>query len=594
MKYPKEYIEEIKTRLKVSSVVSKTVNLKKRGKEFIGLSPFKNEKSPSFTVNDEKGFYHCFSSSEHGNIFDFIMKTQSLQFGETVKILAAEAGMQPYTFSKQDEIRERGWKIYSNILNEYKMFYHNQLKKNENNDLKNYLTKRKIKEKEIENFQIGYVTKYPNFYSIISKKYSEKDIKNSGLFYFDEKNKKYIERFRDRIIIPINALNGSTIAFGGRIFSNEKNNFAKYINSPETLFFKKGNNLFNIDIARKHSNQNEDVFMVEGYMDVISLNKFNIMNAVANLGTALTEFQIQLIWRFYKNVIICFDGDRGGKDAAERAADKLLSIIKPDSEISFLFLPSGHDPDSFINKFGKEYFLKYAENKIAIHEFLWNHYSQNINIQKPSTMANFEKSLKNKFNEIKDSIVKKYMLEFFYDKISQLTPNTNFGKKNFKSAFKVKPLIRTKEIVSKNKNYTEVELKEFSILYLVIENLNIFQKNIEILSRLKLHTSLCKDFLKEIIAYLLKQNIEKLKFEEQETVKKEYINFIEQIRNLAPIKFILNSKKDDQNILEMYVEMVEELNKFDINKKIDLLEKKLIENMNEDNFRELLEQKKQV
>ena len=160
--------------------------------------------------------------------------------------------------------------------------------------------------------------------------------------------------------------------------------------------------------------------------------------------------------------------------------------------------------------------------------------------------------------------------------------------------FKVKPLIRTKEIVSKNKNYTEVELKEFSILYLIIENLKIFEKRIETLSDLKLHTPLCKDFLKEIINYILDQNADVSKFQEHKLIKKQYMNFIDQIQNLAPIKYILNSKTDDLNILSMYEEMVIELNKFDIDRKIDLLEKKLIKNMNEDNFRELLELKKQV
>ncbi len=205
MKYPREYIEEIKNRIKVSSVVGKTVNLKKRGKEFIGLSPFKNEKTPSFTVNDEKGFFHCFSSSEHGNIFDFLMKTQNLKFGETVKILASEAGMRPYTFSKQDEEREKQWKIYSKILSEYKLFYHNELKNNPTPELRDYLSKRGILEKEINNFKIGYVPKYPSFYEKISKQYSEKEIMSSGLFYLDERNKKYIERFKDRLIFPINA-----------------------------------------------------------------------------------------------------------------------------------------------------------------------------------------------------------------------------------------------------------------------------------------------------------------------------------------------------------------------------------------------------
>ncbi len=160
MKYPKEYLDEIKTRLKVSSVVSKTVNLKKRGKEFVGLSPFKTEKTPSFTVNDEKGFYHCFSTSEHGNIFDFVMKTQNLKFGESVKFLANLAGMQPYTFSKQDLERENAWKKYSLIYNKYVEFYNNALLKNENsNYAKEYLKKRKLSKQEVDKFKIGICKK---------------------------------------------------------------------------------------------------------------------------------------------------------------------------------------------------------------------------------------------------------------------------------------------------------------------------------------------------------------------------------------------------------------------------------------------------
>ena len=594
MKYPKEYIEEIKNRLKVSSVVGKTVNLKKRGKEFIGLSPFKNEKTPSFTVNDEKGFFHCFSSSEHGNIFDFLMKTQNLKFGETVKILASEAGMQPYTFSKQDEEREKQWKIYSKILSEYKLFYHNELNNNPTPELRDYLSKRGILEKEINNFKIGYVPKYPSFYEKISKQYSEKEIMNSGLFYLDERNKKYIERFKDRLIFPINALNGSTIAFGGRTISNNKNTFAKYINSPETLFFKKGNNLFNLDVARKYSNENEDIFLVEGYMDVLSLNKENIMNTVANLGTALTETQIQLIWRFFNNIIICFDGDQGGRDAAIRAADKLIEIIKPDSKISFLFLPISHDPDSFINKFGREYFLKYTKNKVSIHEFIWNHYSENINTKEPSSMANFEKTLKQKFNSIKDFTVRKYTLEYFYDKLSQLTPITNFKKKDFKFSLKSKPLKQTKDLLLKKQNYDEIELKEFSILYLIINNLDIFEKKIELISKLNLYSPLCKEFLKKIINYLADGDFNKTNFNNLEFVRNDFADLVNKINILTPIKFILKIKKKEEDLLKIYEEMVQEIGKFDISHRIEFLEKKLIDDMNNETFQELLDLKNQV
>ena len=188
MKYPKEYLEEIKTRLKVSTVVSKSVNLKKRGKEFVGLSPFKTEKTPSFTVNDEKGFYHCFSTAEHGNIFDFIMKTQNLKFGESVKYLANLAGMQPYTFTKKDQEREEKWKEYSEIFKLYVEHYHNQLLKNQELIfVREYLKKRKLSKEDVINFKIGFVSSNSGFYEEIKSKFNQNNLIDTGLFYLDEK-----------------------------------------------------------------------------------------------------------------------------------------------------------------------------------------------------------------------------------------------------------------------------------------------------------------------------------------------------------------------------------------------------------------------
>ena len=273
MKYPKDYLDEIKTRLKVSTVISKTVSLKKRGKEYVGLSPFKNEKTPSFTVNDEKEFYHCFATSEHGNIFDFIMKTQNLRFGEAVKYLANLAGMQPYMFSKQDEEREKKWKEYLDIYNQYVDFYHNELLKNENySNARDYLKNRSISKEEVKKFKIGYIEKNPNFFDRLKNNFSEHTLVESGLFYLDEKKNFLVERFRGRLIFPINNISGQPIALGGRII--EKSDYlAKYINSPETTFFKKGSNLYNLDSARKLSNKLDHIYLVVGYMDVVGLSK---------------------------------------------------------------------------------------------------------------------------------------------------------------------------------------------------------------------------------------------------------------------------------------------------------------------------------
>ncbi len=190
MKYPKEYLDEIKLRLKVSQVVGKSVKLKRRGKEFIGLSPFSNEKTPSFTINDEKGFYHCFSTSEHGNIFDFLMKTKNYKFGEAVKTLAIDAGMQPYRFSKQDEEKENRWKTYKKILEKYTNFCNSELLLKKYSEVNEYLKKRQVGEKEINFFKIGYASSNNNFHEELKKEFSEKEIKLSGIYFFDENKKK--------------------------------------------------------------------------------------------------------------------------------------------------------------------------------------------------------------------------------------------------------------------------------------------------------------------------------------------------------------------------------------------------------------------
>ena len=238
MKYPKEYLDEIKARVKVSTVVSKTVNLKKGAKEFVGLSPFKNEKTPSFTVNDEKEFYHCFSTGEHGNIFDYLMKTQNLKFGEAVKTLASLAGMQPYLFSKKDEEREKKFNEYVTVISKYVDFSHQNLLKSNNQKLKNYLNKRNLNKHTIEQFKLGYVEFDTKLFEEFKKEFSEDALKESGLFYFDENKKIFVDRFRNRLIFPIKNIVGKFIGLGGRIIE-DKDYLAKYINSPETLFLKK-------------------------------------------------------------------------------------------------------------------------------------------------------------------------------------------------------------------------------------------------------------------------------------------------------------------------------------------------------------------
>ncbi len=496
MKYPKEYLDEIKTRLKVSTVVSKTVSLKKRGKEFVGLSPFKNEKTPSFTVNDEKEFYHCFATSEHGNIFDFVMKIQNLKFGEAVKQLAQLAGMQPYMFSKQDEETEKKWKEYQSIFSQYVDYYHSELLKNQGHSVvRDYLKNRSLTKEEVKKFKIGYIEKNPNYFKKLKDNYSEQTLVETGLFYLDEKKKIYIERFRGRLIFPINNISGQPIALGGRII--EKVDYlAKYINSPETNFFKKGSNLYNLDLARKLSNKIDHIYLVEGYMDVVSLSKNGIDNVVSNLGTSLTDKQILTLNQFFDDIIICFDGDESGYKAALRAAENSIKELKPEKNISFLFLPDKEDPDSYVNKNGKASFIDFTkQNKLSIHQFIFSHYKKHTE-NNPSSLAIFEKKLRSIASTIKDDFIKKYVLEYFLEKISELTPHSNQNNKKF-FVKKTKSLDTTKRYYIESQSLTGVELKEFSLLYLMINNLNLLQANIYLIENIKLFTEVNKKICRE-------------------------------------------------------------------------------------------------
>ncbi len=585
MKYPKEYLDEIKTRLKVSSVVSKVVALKKRGKEFVGLSPFKNEKTPSFTVNDEKEFYHCFATSEHGNIFDFVMKTQNLRFGEAVKYLANIAGMQPYLFTKQDEEREKNWKEYLSIYSKYVDYYHDQLLKNEKlSNARDYLKNRSLGKNEVKKFKIGFVEKNPSFFGEIKKEFSEKTLLESGLFYFDEKKKTCVERFKGRLIFPINNISGQPIALGGRIIENS-DYLAKYINSPETNFFKKGSNLYNLDQARKLSNKLDHIFLVEGYMDVVGLNKNGVENVVANLGTSLTDKQILTLNQFFDDIIICFDGDESGYKAALRAAENSIKELKPEKQISFLFLPDKEDPDSFVNKNGKNYFLDFIkQNKLPIHQFIFSHYKK-LTENNPSSMAIFEKKLRTIANTIKDNFIKKYVLEFFLEKIAELTPHSNQNKNKF-FVRKTKSLDSTKKIFNESQEITAVELKEFSLLYLILNNLSLFQSNIHLIENIKIFTEINKQIFGSIIS----------KFKSDYQISLEDLNLdkqlLDKINKFAPIKHIIKNKpKNDNQVIELLDDISKDLFNHGLELRIQELESKFSKDMSETTFNKLKELK---
>ena len=438
---------------------------------------------------------------------------------------------------------------------------------------------------DVKKFKLGYVEKNPIFFNELKNDFSLEALENTGLFYFDEKKKIHVERFRGRLIFPINNISGQPIALGGRIV--EKSDYlAKYINSPETNFFKKGSNLYNLDSARKFSNKINNIYLVEGYMDVIGLSKNGVENSVANLGTSLTDKQILTLNQFFDDIIICFDGDESGYKAALRAAENSIKELKPEKQISFLFLPNNEDPDSFINKYGKSYFIDYSkQNKIQIHQFIFSHYKKQTE-NNPSSLAIFDKKLRSIANTIKDDYIKKYVLEYFLERISELTPHTTGNNdKNYNK--KTRSLETTKKHTQERQSLTGVELKEFSLLYLIMTNLDLIQKNLHLIENVKFFTEINKQIFEKILS--------KLRLTEQISINQLEIDdkLIDKINKFAPIKHILKNKLGDPNeILELLDDINRDLNNYDLEFRIQELESKFSKDLSEITFQELKELKK--
>ena len=569
MKYPKSYIEEIRNRLKVSDVVRLKVNLKKRGKEFVGLSPFKNEKTPSFTVNDEKGFYHCFSTGEHGNIFDFAMKLENINFGEAVKLLAQRAGMQPYRFTKEDEKIEKETQRVQRLFH----LFFDECKKKLNSDFKQthlkYLLDRGLTNDTINFFNLGFCENSKLIQDQLLKDgFTSEELVNSGLFYKKDGTNELINRFKNRIIFPIQNYYNNFIGCGGRAVLD--NALAKYINSPETNYFKKGFNLFNLNHARKESSNTNTLILVEGYMDVVSLYNKGIKNVAASLGTAITTAQINLAWKNFDKIIICFDGDQSGIDASYRAAERVLKVIQPGKDIYFAKIPKEQDPDDFVNQFGKDNFLSLLNQSKDLSEVIFNHYSRNTNHSKPSEIAFLEKKLFEIADQIEDSLSKKYIKNSFKNKIFETLIRKKKNQTHNPDEIKKASL---RLMLSKE------EILELSFLNLVLNYPKFSESKIEDLSSLELNFKDNKVFLSELISSLLNENIKS-----RDDIKKKlsinFNNIINRIETYGNNKEITLNLDEEayQNIFDDYLNEFNLINK---NKEIALIESELAKNPSE-------------
>ena len=354
MKFPPHLLDDIRARLPVSQVVGRKVALKKKGREYAGLSPFKIEKTPSFFVNDQKGFYHCFASGEHGDIFKFLMTTEGVSFPEAVERLAEEAGVQMPKPDFQDEVREDERQKLYRIMEAAAAFFQASLTGASGSSARQYLERRGLRRETIAAFGIGYgpASRTALKEHLTGLGFTVEDMVLSGMLIGGDDIPVPYDRFRNRVMFPIADPRGRIIAFGGRALDADAP--AKYLNSPETPLFHKGHVLFNAHRARVAAHDRSRVIAVEGYMDAVALSEAGFAESVAPLGTALTEDQVKILWRMSDEPILCFDGDSAGRKAAFRAIDTALPLLEPGRSLSFAFLPDGLDPDDMVRQQGAE------------------------------------------------------------------------------------------------------------------------------------------------------------------------------------------------------------------------------------------------
>ena len=350
MPFSDNLVNTIHDKILLSDYIGRSVNLSKKGNDFIGLCPFHNEKTPSFTVSDDKGFFHCFGCGAHGDIISFVMQKESIDFKETIKILASEIGVNIEDYSSKDKKSIEQEINYKNIYDLTKNYFKNNFNSESGNKVKIYLEKRKISLKASEYFELGYSeNKIDNLITYLkSKSYSIDQVIDSGLGRKSSKNDRSYDFFRNRLIFPIHNSKGEAVAFGGRSLDSIE---PKYLNSPDSVLFKKRKILFNYHRAKKYvQKHNMPFIVVEGYMDVIALYHIGLYGAVAPLGTALSEDQLLLLWKISDEPIICMDGDQAGYRSAIRTLSIAMKILKPGKSLKFAFLKDGDDPDNLVFK----------------------------------------------------------------------------------------------------------------------------------------------------------------------------------------------------------------------------------------------------
>ena len=423
MPFPPQFLDDLRSRIGLADLIGRRVKLTRKGREHTGLCPFHNEKTPSFSVSEEKGFFHCFGCGAHGDIIGFAMRIENLSFPEAVQRLADEVGLVvPQTSPKEREFAQRKAGLLE-IMDKACDFFEQNIRSQSGKEGLNYLASRGLDDATITKFRLGFAPDNRNGLktSIISSAISEAQLIECGLLIKPDdparREQNTYDRFRGRVTFPITDSRGRVIAFGARTLGD---NQPKYLNSPDTPLFNKGTILYGLANAWLASRSENRIVVTEGYMDVIALDQAGIKAAVAPLGTALTETQISLLWRMSPEPILCFDGDNAGVRAAKRAAERALPLLKPGYSLRFVTLPEGEDPDTIIKSRGPEFMEEILKSARPLDRIIWDLETAGYKLDTPERLAGLEYRLEQRIRSIADGKVQYQYQDEFRNRLRDL------------------------------------------------------------------------------------------------------------------------------------------------------------------------------
>ena len=411
VQYSDELLNEIRSRNDIVDIISQYVVLKRKGRNYFGLCPFHNEKSPSFSVSPDKQIFKCFGCNVGGDVFKFIMKVENISFFESVQYLAERAGIEiPSQVNEEDEKRARLKKAVYDLNLCAAEFYHQNLYKPTSKEAQEYIKKRKLDNNTLKSFMIGYAGSNNELYAYLKQKGFNEAVMMASSLIGKSESGRYYDKFRNRLMIPIQDVRNRVIAFGGRVLDDSK---PKYINSPENIVYSKGRNLFGLNVAKKHTNgMLKRILIVEGYMDAISLYQRGITNVVASLGTALTDNQGRLLRRNAEEVILGYDADGAGQNAILRGMGILQSM---GVDLRVLQISGAKDPDEFVVKYGPDRFRKCMDDAISVVEYKVKTLKQTLNIENVNDRIKFLNEIAKTLADIDNTIER----EVYIDKIAQ-------------------------------------------------------------------------------------------------------------------------------------------------------------------------------